>query len=274
MPERASYPPGTPSWVDLASPDLDASALFYGGLFGWEAVETGPLEETGGYRMFMHDGRHVAGLGPLQSDEGPPFWTTYVSVQDADAAVRRISEAGGRTLMEPLDVLRAGRMAVLADPAGAAFAVWQPAEHEGAAVVDEPGAPAWNELVTRDVDGSRRFYREAFGWVGEPQPLAHTTYTVWTLRGERVGGMLEMDDQWPAEVPPFWMVYFAVKDADAAAELTEDLGGRVSVAPMDLPVGRFAMLHGPHGEVFSVIALAAPGSDEKSTGASPASYSG
>ncbi len=260
MPERSSYPPGTPSWVDLGSPDLDASALFYGGLFGWEAVETGPVEETGGYRMFMRDGRHVAGLGPLHTADQPPIWTTYVSVQDADDAVRRIGEAGGRTLLEPLDVLEAGRMAVLADPAGAAFAVWEPAAHKGAAVVNEPGALSWNELATRDPDGAKRFYGEVFGWAGEAQAMGSDTYTVWMLGGEMVGGMIEMDERWPAEVPPHWMAYFAVHDADDAAELAEDLGGRVWVAPTDLPVGRFAMLAGPHGEVFSVIALAAPGS--------------
>jgi predicted enzyme related to lactoylglutathione lyase len=167
MPEVTEYAPGTPSWVDLASPDPDASRRFYGGLFGWEATDPGPVEESGGYRMLQRDGRNVAGLGPTQAEGQPAVWTTYVSTDDADAIAARVREAGGQVIMEPFDVLGAGRMAVFADPTGAFISVWQPQSHHGADVVDEPGTLCWNELATRDVDAAKRFYAAVFAWQGD-----------------------------------------------------------------------------------------------------------
>src|SRR4051794_38236280 len=127
------HEPGTPSWIDLGSPDQEASKRFYGGLFGWEAMSPGPPEETGGYEMFTMRGRLVAGLGPQQSP-GPPYWTTYVSTDDADKTVAAAREAGATVFMEPMDVMEAGRMAVFADPVGAVISVWQPNQHPGAMI--------------------------------------------------------------------------------------------------------------------------------------------
>lgn len=256
MSEPDAYAPGTPSWVDLGSPDPDASSRFYGGLFGWEAVETGPAEQTGGYRMLMLGEKHVAGLGPLQSEGQPTMWTTYVSVEDADATAAKVTEAGGQAMLEPMDVMQAGRMAVFLDSEGAAFAVWQPGEHKGAAIVNEPGSLVWNELATRDLEGAKAFYGAVFGWEPETSPMEGTDYTLWLLGGKGIGGVREMDDQWPEDVPAHWSVCFAVADTDEAAEKAGSLGGKVSVPPTDLPIGRFAVLNGPHGEPFSVIKLA------------------
>jgi uncharacterized protein len=255
MPEVSEHAPGTPSWVDLASPDPDASARFYGGLFGWEATEPGPVEETGGYRMLQRDGRNVAGLGPTQSAGQPAMWTTYVSTDDAETVAAKVREAGGQVMMEPFDVLGSGRMAVFADPAGAFLSVWQPLSHHGADVVNEPGSLCWNELATRDVEEAKAFYRAVFGWEGETNAYGETSYTEWKLGGRTIGGMIAMNEQWPAEVPAHWMVYFAVEDADAAASRVEELGGKVAVAPSDTPAGRFAVVNDPHGAVFSIIAL-------------------
>lgn len=269
MPEVSEYAPGTPSWVDLASPDPDASARFYGGLFGWEAVETGPVEESGGYRMLKRDGRTVAGLGPTQAEGQPAMWTTYVSTDDAESVAAKVRDAGGQVVMEPFDVLGVGRMAVFVDPGGAYFSVWQPQTHHGADVVNEPGALSWNELATRDIDAAKAFYGAVFGWEGETNAYGETSYTEWKLGGRSVGGMIAMNEQWPAEVPPHWMVYFAVEDADAAVARAEELGGRVAVPPTDTPAGRFAVLNDPHGAVFSVIALTAgtgDGGGEAQTG--------
>jgi predicted enzyme related to lactoylglutathione lyase len=256
MPEVSEYAPGTPSWVDLASPDPDASARFYGGLFGWEATDPGPVEESGGYRMLQRDGRNVAGLGPTQAEDQPAMWTTYVSTDDAESVTAKVREAGGRVMMEPFDVLGAGRMAVFADPAGALISVWQPQTHHGADVANEPGSLCWNELATRDIDQAKAFYRAAFGWEGDTNAYGETSYTEWKLGGRTVGGMIAMNDRWPAEVPAHWMVYFAVEDVDAATRRVEELGGKVAVAPSDTPAGRFAVVNDPHGAVFSIIALA------------------
>ncbi|MEA2288044.1 MAG: uncharacterized protein QOD55_41 [Solirubrobacteraceae bacterium] len=256
MPEVDEHAPGTPSWVDLASPDMGASAAFYGRLFGWDAAETGPVEETGGYRMLQLGGRNVAGLGPVHAEGQPAMWTTYVSVDDAEAAAERVREGGGQVLMEPFDVLAAGRMAVFGDAAGAVIAVWQPLSHRGADVVNEPGTLCWNELAARDVQAAKRFYGTVFGWQGDTTAYGDTSYTEWKLDGRTVGGMIEMNDQWPVEVPAHWMVYFAVEDTDAAAARATELGGKVPVEPADTPAGRFAVLNDPQGAVFSIIDLA------------------
>ncbi|MBI2708996.1 MAG: VOC family protein [Actinobacteria bacterium] len=251
-----SYAPGTPSWVDLASPDLDRSAAFYGELLGWEVIEPGPVEETGGYRMAFVRERPVAGMGPIMAEGQPPVWTTYVSVADAEGTAAVVQQAGGGVLMPPMDVLDQGRMAVFTDPSGAAFAVWQPRAHAGAGLVNEPGSLVWNELATRGPDAAIEFYGRVFGWRPDTEEVGGVPYTQWRLGESTVGGMMPMDSTWPDDVPDHWLVYFAVGDADAAVALTERLGGRVLVPAHDIPPGRFAVLQDPLGTMFAVLRLA------------------
>ena len=255
MGERSEHPPGTPSWVDLASPDLDASKRFYAEVLGWEATTPGPVEQTGGYTLFTKDGKVVAGLGPQQA-QGPPMWTTYVTVADADAAFERARELGAQTIVAPLDVIEEGRMAVLVDPGGAAFALWQPRNHIGAQLVNAPGSLCWNELNTAHPDVGEEFYTALFGW--DP---AHVTddgveYTVFSLGDRRVAAMVRTpDDGRPAEGPPYWLATFAVADTDAATEKVRELGGTVHVEPRDHMVGRWSIVSDPHGAVFMLAAL-------------------
>jgi uncharacterized protein len=249
------YAHGTPSWVDLSSPDLDASARFYGDLLGWEATATeGPVEETGGYRMFTLGGKEVAGLGPTQPGR-PPVWTTYISVDDAAAVKDAIEAAGGATVMEPLKIMDAGTMAVFADATGGAvFAVWQPGRHRGAQLVNAPGALTMNELDTRDFDGAARFYGEVFGWQVEPiEQDRQVLYGSVKLGGRLVAGILPMGDNFPPEVPPNWIPYFGVEDIEAAAAKAEALGGQVLMGPQAVPEGRFAVLRDPQGAAFSIL---------------------
>ncbi len=255
MPEVTKYPPGTPSWGDLGTTDVDASARFYRGLFGWSVEEAGDPELTGGYRMATLQGKPVAGIGPMMSEGQPPAWTTYITVDDADKTAAQVAEAGGQTLLEPMEVLTVGRMAIFLDPTGAAFAVWQPRDHIGAGLVNDPGAMCWNELTTRDVEAAKAFYSQVFGWTWEAMPMEGFTYWMFQVGGRGVGGLMTMDDNWPAEVPAHWMLYFAVDDCDASAAKAGELGGNVSVPPTDIAVGRFSVLNDPHGAVFSVIKL-------------------
>lgn len=248
-----SYQPGTPSWVDLGSPDPGAAADFYAGLFGWSVADQGP--EAGGYRMaFLHD-RPVAGIGPQQQPDIAPYWTTYVSVTDIDATAKAVREAGGQVFVEPMDVLDAGRMAVFADSGGAQFAAWQPRLHQGAGVVNEPGALCWNELATRDPAEAKKFYPAVLGWSPADHDTGPVTYTEWMVGDRPVAGMMPMDERWPADLPSHWMVYFGVEDTDAAAARAEQLGGTVAVPPTDIPPGRFAVLSDPQGAMFSIIAM-------------------
>ena len=256
MPERSSYEPGTPCWVDLGTPDVRASRSFYGSLFGWHARESDD-PATGGYTIMTlgpGDGRPVAALTP-QSVEGQPVaWCTYVSVADVDDTVGAVRTAGGQVLMEPMDILDQGRMAIFADAVGAVLGLWQPQRFPGAGVVDEPGAYCWSELACRDTFAAEAFYGEVFGWEAETSPVGITIYTEWSNPGgPPVAGMLFMDEEWPREIPPHWMVYFAVADCDATAALAAELGGAVPVPPTELPVGRFAVLSDPQGGHFSIL---------------------
>lgn len=158
-------------------------------------------------------------------------------------------------LVTPFDVFDQGRMAVFADPAGAVFSVWQPMAHPGAELFNAPGAMSWNELVTPDPEGAKVFYELVFGWHPEEQPTEPVTYTGWRLGGRVVGGMIPpLGDDFPADLPAYWTVYFAVADADATAARAAELGGTILVPPRDIPQGRLAALRDPQGALFSVIA--------------------
>ncbi|HET9676050.1 MAG TPA: VOC family protein [Solirubrobacterales bacterium] len=254
MSERTSYVPGTPCWVDLGTPDVDAAASFYGELFGWEVPERPDSGEMGGYRRAELRGKDVAGMMPLMQEGQPPAWSTYVSVDDADAIGRAIQENGGTMIAEPMAVRTFGRLALFTDPQGAFFGLWEPADFAGAELVNEPGAVGWNELSTRDPEGAKAFYGAIFGW--EPNDLEMEdggTYTEWRVEDQPVGGMLDMRGRMPDEVPPHWGVYFGTEDTDATVEKVKELGGGVLFGPMDIEPGRFATVKDPFGAFFNVM---------------------
>ncbi len=257
MPEMSSYEPGTPSWIDVGTTDMEAAIDFYEGLFGWRVEEADDPEETGGYRMFTLNGKAVAGGMETQDESQPPAWTTYVTVEDVDASAARAKELGGQVLYEPMDAMTAGRMAVLADPEGAVFALWQPVDHIGAGIVNEFNTLTWNELRTRDPEAAKKFYGELFDWNGL-QFDSMEGYTVWTIgdappeRGK--GGMIDMAaTDMPEGIPPHWDVTFSVEDADRTAEKCRELGGSVVAGPIDIPMGRMYTLADPAGAEFTAM---------------------
>ncbi|MEU6128725.1 VOC family protein [Saccharopolyspora sp. NPDC047091] len=254
--EITSYAPGTPCWVDLNTADPGTTAEFYAELFGWTVRDTGPA--SGGYLMLLLGGEPVAGIGPqFEPAPGPTFWTTYLSTDDVDASAAAFQRAGGQVHVAPMDVLDAGRIAVGSDPTGAAVALWQPRRTVGSARVDEPGAPCWHELATREPERATAFYRELFGWEVVPQQVAGADYRLLRLGGREIGGMIRIGADWPAEVPPHWQVYFAVPDADRALQRLTALGGTVRTGPVEIEPGRFAVVQDPAGGVFGIIALRA-----------------
>jgi len=255
----AGYAPGTPSWVELSSPDADASAAFYGELMGWDATEPGPAAETGGYRMFQQDGQTVGGLMGHMQEGQPTAWSTYVSVADAEETAEKVKAAGGTVMVDPMDVMDLGRMAFFVDPTGAVFGVWQPKSFAGADLVNEPNSLCWNEVVTRDADTNKAFYLAVFGWDAARPSFegAPDTYVIWELDGKPVGGMMQMTDEYfPPEVPPHWGVCFAVADCDATAAKARELGATITVEPIDSPIGRYAVIDDPQGGSFAVMQLA------------------
>ena len=248
-----AWPDGTPAWVDLMVPDRHAARDFYGALFGWEFDEGSP--ETGYYTTCLRQGRPAAGIGeaPPGGEAPPPVWTTYLATSDAGAAAKRISQAGGAVMMEPMQVMEFGSMAVVADPTGAVFGLWQAGQHKGAGIANEPGTLTWNECMTRDFESAKAFYTNVFGFTTQDMSGDGFTYNTLELDGQTVGGLGDLGQTVPPEVPAHWMTYFAVEDTDATAAKAGELGGTVRSEARDSEFGRIAVLEGPSGEVFSVI---------------------
>jgi uncharacterized protein len=255
MSERTSYEPGTPCWVELGgTPDIEASERYYRELLGWEIPEQPNSAELGGYRRAQLNGKDVAGVSPKMQDDQPCFWVTYISVTDAEETLGKVRDAGGGVIVEPLDVMGMGKMAVFTDSTGAICGIWEPGTFVGAELVNEDGGFGWNELGTRDVPAAREFYGKVFGWTVEEQEMPGMgTYHVWK-DGEHVrGGMMDITGMAPDEAPSSWLVYFTVPDADAAAETTKAAGGQVINGPFDIPIGRLAVLADPQGAFFAVM---------------------
>jgi uncharacterized protein len=253
MPEFTSYDPGVPCWVDLASSDLAQTAGFYSDLLGWTTEDQGP--EAGNYHLAKVNGKLVAGIGPQMMEGQPCVWSTYFSVENADKTAEIATTAGATVLAGPMDVMTVGRMAVLMDPTGAAFSLWQAGDMVGAELANEPGAFAWSELNTRDISGSTDFYRTVFGHEITGGDMGGMTYYELKVSGRSIAGMMPMQDMVPAEVPNHWLTYFAVDDCDASTEKLKSLGGRVMVEPMTIPAGRFSVCAGLLGEPFGLIKL-------------------
>ncbi len=254
MSERTTYVPGTPCWVDLATPDIEAAEKFYNVIFGWEIPELPNSAEMAGYRRAKKDGRDVAGVMPLMQEGQPPAWSTYISVDDADAIARAIQENGGTMIAEPMEVSNYGRLALFTDPEGAFFGIWEPADFAGSELVNEKGAPSWNELESRDPDAAKKFYGAVFGWeFEEGEDMEEMTYYVAKVEGERVAGMADVKGKMADEVPAHWMVYFGSVDTDEAVDKIKELGGQVFFGPVDIPAGRFAMVADPWGAGFAVM---------------------
>ena len=270
MSERDGYQPGVPCWVDTWRTNPDEAVEFYTELFGWDAQDTMPPGSPRSYYMCRLRGRDVAAVGSPVPEGAPaePVWGTYVWVDNADDTAATVIAAGGRAVVEPFDSLDGGRMAIVADPAGAVLGVWQPGAHKGAQVVNEPSAWAMSSLNTHDAERAKRFYGDVFGWETDTFEMGGGEISMWRVPGYE-GGEPEqpvsrevvgvMSPAAGDDVPPHWSVNFWIDDADAAAEKAGRLGGKVVTPPHDLPGFREAVLADPHGAVFSVSQLKAGG---------------
>lgn len=248
-----SYEHGVPSWIDIGVADFDTAAAFYTGLFGWDIPEGD--EATGFYRSVTLDGKVVVGMSPMQMAPGPPFWTTYVNVDRADDVAAKVTDAGGQVLMPPMDVMDFGRMAILADPTGAAIGLWQPKSHPGAEVTNEPGTYCWSELITNDLDAASAFYAAVLGWEARTSE-GDMPYTEFQVGGQSVAGMMARPPAMPAMVPNFWGVYFAVADLQASLAKALELGATAMTDVIDTPAGPVVPLADPTGAALNLIQLA------------------
>ena len=265
MSQRDGFQAGVPCWVDTWQPDADAAVAFYAELFGWQAEDTMPPGIDGKHYMCRLRGRDVAAIA--SRPEGAPdvtAWTTYVWIDDVDATVAKVLGAGGSVLKEPFDALDGGRIAVIADPAGAALGIWQPGAHKGAQLVNEPSAYSMSGLMTTDPEGAKRFYPVIFGWEIETFEMGDDELVMWTVPGY-VGGEPQQPvprDVVAAMLPPsngdaprpHWSVDFWIADVDDAVSKVRRLGGQVLAEPYDVPdTGlRQGVFMDPQGATFSL----------------------
>lgn len=247
----SAWPAGVPCWTDLQSPDVSVASSYYAAVMGWDVAE--PDEQYGGYVIAAVDGAAVAGIGPQQAP-GPSAWTLYISSDDADATQQAVTDHGGAVLLPTGDVGPLGRMAIVADPTGAVFGVWQAGAHIGAARVNEPGSLTWEDLRSTDPDRARAFYTGVFGYRTDPLDMASPDYTTFSLadREAPLGGMGGMMGA-PEGAPSHWLVYFAVADAQAAVAASAHHGGDVLAEPFATPFGHMAALTDPFGAVFWIV---------------------
>lgn len=258
MPTMTSYPNGVPSWVDLATPDPAASKEFYAALFGWEYDDQPTDQEGTDYTMALHHGHSAAGmmkLSPEMAASGmPPVWSTYVAVDDLEGAVAQVESAGGAVMQPAMDVMDAGRMAVIADPAGAVICLWEARNHIGAEVVNEPGTFSWSELMTPDPAAVAPFYGAVFGWTVQTVPMPTGEYTVFHVADGNENGIAGAMVSPMEGMPAFWGVYFTVADTAATVASARELGAQIMLDATPTPgVGTLATIVDPQGAVFSVM---------------------
>lgn len=253
MPEVTKHAPGAFCWVELGTTDQKAAKDFYGKLFGWtfQDSESGPGMT---YTMFKLKGRDVAAgytLDAAKMPGVPPHWMLYVATADAGESARRAGELGGKVTAPAFEVGEFGRMAILADPQGGNFCVWEPKQNPGIGIHNEPGAFCWGQLNTTDTASAEAFYKALFPWQAKTGTGGGMTYTEWTLGGAPIGGMMSLPPDAPA--PPHWLPYFAVADCAAAAALATSLGARTYVPPTAIEgTGEFAVFADPQGATFAI----------------------
>jgi uncharacterized protein len=252
MPTRDTpWPHGTPCWVDYGAADIDAAKAFYSDVLGWSY--TGGEPEFGGYLMVTANGRQAAGMGPLTNDMDSPAWTTYFATDDAAATAARITEAGGRVVVEPMQVGPMGKMVIALDPQGNPFGLWQSGLNTGVQIHNEPGSLAWNEAMVGDTAAAKQFYTAVFGFTFEQMSAEmageDADYATFSTGGNPLGGLGASDPS----MPTGWLTCFSVPSTDEAVAAVEARGGKVTMPATDTPFGRFAIVEDPWGAPFEIM---------------------
>jgi len=254
MAQTDNHKPGAFSWIELSTTDQSAAKTFYISLFGWTFTDF-PMGPDDLYTMFALNGRTCAAVYTMRKDEQdmhiPPHWNLYITVESADAAAKRAGELGGTILAPPFDVSEHGRSAVIQDPAGAVFMLWQPKGNPGIGVQSEPGSFCWADLNTPDPKAAADFYSKLFGWELEPSKDG-SGYLHIKNGSDYIGGIPPAEQQNP-NAPPHWMIYIQVADCAASTAKAKDLGAKVYMGPMTMEkVGKITVFADPQGAVSAL----------------------
>ncbi len=248
MPVVEKYEPGMFCWYELATSDGAAAKTFYASLFGWKVSDM-PIPDGSVYSMLQKSGHDLGAM--YQAKDVPPHWATYINVENIDDSAKKAQSLGANLVAPPFDVMDVGRMAVVADPQGATFCLWQAKKHIGATIRDETNTFCWNELMTSDIDAARAFYKGLFGWNLKPSPQ----YTEISVGQRPAGGMMQITPDMQG-MPASWTPYLDVEDCDAIVAKAKSLGAQIYVPPTDIPnVGRFAVIGDPQGAMVDVVKL-------------------
>ena len=256
-----THPPGAFCWIELSTSDQNAAKSFYSSLFGWTAKDF-PMGPNDFYTMFQLEGRDTGAaytMRPEQRAQGvPPHWTIYIAVANVDEAAGRVAELGGKLMAPPFDVYDAGRMAVVQDPTGAFFDLWQSKAHSGLGIAGVHGTLCWADLLTPDVQRAKSFYAGLLGWTITASENDPSGYLHIRNGEEYIGGMPPSSFSSP-NTPPHWLAYIYVANCDETAAQCNKLGGKTLMAPMNIEkVGRMAVLADPQGAVFAAFATEGP----------------
>ncbi len=255
MPSLERHPPGSFCWFELGTTDQNAAKQFYSSLFGWTANDY-PIGPSDFYTMFQLNGADAAAAYTLREDQRqhgvPPHWMIYMAVENADQSAARAKELGATILAQPFDVAEHGRMAVLQDPTGAVFSIWQPKQHPGTGVSHSDGTVCWADLSTSDPAKAAQFYEALFGWSAKPGEHDSSGYLHIENRGEFIGG-IPPAEQRNSQVPPHWLLYFQTSNCDQTAKNAAQAGATLHLPPMTIPnVGRMSVIADPQGAVFAI----------------------
>jgi predicted enzyme related to lactoylglutathione lyase len=245
------YPQGTFSWADFFSTDIEKSKTFMNTLMGWTSQDMPTGEGRPDYTMFSLEGKYVAGGSPTFAPNMPSFWSSYITVDDIDEMTAKAEKLGAQITMPPMDVLDSGRMATIKDPTGANVSLWQPKKHIGAGIINKAGAMVWNELYTKDLEKAKEFFAKLLGWTYETD---ENNYTTIKNNGRANGGMFAITPEM-GEMPPFWTVYFTVKNLTESLEQVKKLGGQIHMGPKEIAVGKIAMIADPAGASFMIMEM-------------------
>ncbi|UQA62427.1 VOC family protein [Polyangium aurulentum] len=253
-----AHAPGTFCWIEIAVTDEERGRAFYTSVLDLEATGA-PLPNGETYTMLRKEGAPVAGLFKMERVGVPAHWKVYIAVESADETARRAEELGGKIVAPPFDVMEFGRMAVLQDPSGAVFSIWQPGTHGGFGRINEPGAPFWFELTTRDTAAAEKFYGDLFGWTTQvTAQTPHGPYKVFSSGGKFVGALVGALPAW-GDAVPLWISCMAVADCDGAVARAVEGGGRAFEGPVDIPgFGKYANVADREGARFQIF-TPAPG---------------
>ena len=250
-----AHPAGSFCWIELHTSDQNAAKSFYNALFGWEAHDN-PMGPDSYYTEFKLQGREAAAGCSLLPDERsesiPPYWMIYITVENADVAVAKAQDLGGKPFGPAFDVMDAGRMAIIKDPTGAVFCIWQASKNVGIRIAHVHGTLCWADLSTHDVKRASDFYSGLFGWQVAADPKDTSGY-LHIKNGEHfIGGIPPTKYSQPG-VPPHWLAYFSVDDVDATANKAKDMGAKLFLPPMSMEgVGRMSVIADLQGAVFAI----------------------